>query len=102
MLWFTTRSIPRGITAKTFFASSMLNERSKVIVKLTKPSPHPPAREPFISDKDQKELMAYYYRKQQEQERVEKDNDDSYLTREWANPHSLHQQLTGQTRISYK
>ena len=103
MLWFTSKSLPRGSgSVRGFFAGSMLNERSKVILKLTRPSQHPPAREPFLSEKEQKELMAYYYHKQQEQEKMAQDNDDSYLTREWANPHALHAQLLGQHDVAYK
>eukprot|EP00770_Monocercomonoides_exilis_P000672 MONOS_663.1-p1 / transcript=MONOS_663.1 / gene=MONOS_663 / organism=Monocercomonoides_exilis_PA203 / gene_product=Putative / transcript_product=Putative / location=Mono_scaffold00011:77887-78957(-) / protein_length=230 / sequence_SO=supercontig / SO=protein_coding / is_pseudo=false len=102
MLWFATRRLERGQTLKTAFSSACANERSKITVKLTKPTPHPPVREPAISEKEQKELMAFYFKKQREEEEMAKDTDDSYLASSWADPKGLKKSLTGQAPVAWK
>ncbi|KAK2960879.1 putative Cilia- and flagella-associated protein 298 [Blattamonas nauphoetae] len=102
MVWFTTRQLERGKTLKDCLARSCVTDKSKVIVKLTKPTPHPPPREPYMSEEQQKQMMAFYYKRQRELEEISKDNDDSYLTAEWADPTQLRNKLTNQRNIDWK
>lgn len=43
------------------------NERTKVVAKLAKKGAGPPAREPVVDADTQKAMMAWYYKKQEEQ-----------------------------------
>lgn len=96
MLWFSGKKIERGQTlAQNFPKTRGFSEKSTLKVQLTHPTAHPPARETAISDDEKKAMMAYYYKKQREAEEASKDPDDSYLTKDWANPHSLKNKLTG-------
>lgn len=42
------------------------NEKTKVVLKLTKTGSGPPAREPALSEQDRKLLMAAAFKKQEE------------------------------------
>lgn len=42
------------------------NEKTKVVLKLTKIGAGPPAREPLLSEQDRKLLMAESFKKQEE------------------------------------
>lgn len=42
------------------------NEKTKIIAKLQKKGKGAPAREPIVSEEEQKHMMAYAYRKQEE------------------------------------
>ena len=48
-------------------------------------------------------MLAYYYKKQEDQKVLDKDEDDSYLNSEWANPNQLKNQLIGGGKgVSFK
>ena len=44
---------------------------------------------------EQKEMMAYWYRKQEEQKKLEAAVDDEYLNSDWADPRKLKSQFNG-------
>jgi hypothetical protein len=54
-----------------------------------------PGREPVFSQDEQKEMMAYAYRKQEEMKKLDAEMDDSYLGAEWSDPNSLKRQFHG-------
>lgn len=44
---------------------------------------------PQVDEETHKAMLSYYYKKQEEQKALKNDEDDSYLTSEWANPKAL-------------
>ncbi|XP_050519743.1 cilia- and flagella-associated protein 298-like isoform X3 [Daktulosphaira vitifoliae] len=64
-LWFSGRELLRdpGKKLNDFLGR---NEKTKVVLKLTKIGSGPPAREPLLNEQDQKLLMAHAYKKQEE------------------------------------
>jgi hypothetical protein len=72
------------------------NEKTKVVVKLAKKGSGPPTREPTVDPQAQKEMMAFFYKKQEELKRLEAIGEDaSSLSAAWADPHALKKSLMG-------
>ncbi|RUS86733.1 hypothetical protein EGW08_005523 [Elysia chlorotica] len=77
------------------------NEKTKIVAKLQKRGQGAPAREPVVSQEDQKHMMAYYYKKQEEFKKLEKEQDDSYMDSAWADPNQLKRQFQGLNNIKW-
>jgi len=71
------------------------NEKTKIVAKLAPKSAGAPCREPRIDEGTHKAMLAHYYKKQEEQKKLQADEDDSYLDAEWANPKALKDSLVG-------
>mmetsp|Transcript_36253 Transcript_36253/g.43757 ORF Transcript_36253/g.43757 Transcript_36253/m.43757 type:complete len:278 (+) Transcript_36253:168-1001(+) len=71
------------------------NEKTKIVVKLTKKGAGAPQRESPIDATTQKEMMAFYYKKQEEQKKLEDNEDDDYHNSAWANPGGLKAHFAG-------
>jgi len=78
------------------------NDKSKVVCKLQKKGAGAPAREPVVSEDEQKAMIAFYHKKQQDQEKMALEDEDAYLHSAWANPKSLKNTFTGVGDISWK
>jgi hypothetical protein len=62
-LWFSGKELLRGNKLKEFIGN---NEKTKIIVKLSKRGSGAPPREPVMSDDDRKQLMLHAHRRQEE------------------------------------
>jgi hypothetical protein len=78
------------------------NDKSKVVAKLQKKGAHAPAREPVVSEDEQKAMIAFYHKKQAEQEKMALEDEDAYMNSAWANPKALKQAFTGVGSVSWK
>jgi len=65
------------------------NEKTKIVAKLVPKSAGAPVRESRIDEDTHKAMMAHYYKKQEDEKKLQLDEDDSYLDAEWANPKAL-------------
>ncbi|KAK2823397.1 hypothetical protein Q7C36_019997 [Tachysurus vachellii] len=77
------------------------NEKTKIIVKIQKKSQRAPAREPLMSEDQQKEMMLCSYRRQEELKKLEEADDDSYLQSEWSDQQALKRQFQGLANIKW-
>ena len=75
------------------------NEKTKLVVKLGKVGGQAPARESGLDHQTQSEMMAYWYRKQEEAKKLVEDDDISYANSDWANPQGLKTSLNGMGNI---
>lgn len=78
------------------------NEKTKIVVKLAKEGANAPPREPAVDVKTQNEMMAYWFKKQEEQKKLIEDDDITFGNSEWANPTQLKQSLLGTGPVSYR
>lgn len=62
-LWWAGKELVRG---KKLIDYVGRNEKTKIIAKLQRKGQGAPAREAIFSEEDQKKMMAYAYRKQEE------------------------------------
>lgn len=62
-IWFSGKEM---LPTKQFSDYLGKNEKSKVIAKIQKKGAGAPGREPVVSEVEQKQMMAYYYKKQEE------------------------------------
>ncbi|XP_014204651.2 G-protein coupled receptor 39 [Copidosoma floridanum] len=62
-LWFSGKELLRGCKLKEFAGS---NEKTKIVVKLSKRGSGAPPREPVLTDDDRKQLMLQAHRRQEE------------------------------------
>jgi len=76
--------------------------RSQVVAKLQKRGAGAPQREPVVSEDEQKAMIAFYHKKQQEAEKMAVEDEDAYLHSSWANPKSLKSAFTGVGEVTWK
>ncbi|KAF5402550.1 hypothetical protein PHET_03911 [Paragonimus heterotremus] len=97
-LWFSGKEMLRGKLISDYVGR---NEKTKIVVKLSKRGAGAPAREPVMDEKQQRALMAHYYKKQEEWKKLEANDEDSYLDSAWAEPGQLKRQFHGLTNIKW-
>lgn len=78
------------------------NEKTKVVARLQKAGGGAPVREPAINDAERKAMMAWYFKKQEEEKALAEDKDDSYLAGTWADPRSLKSDLMGMKGVAWR
>ena len=71
------------------------NENTKVIAKLQKKGSGPPQREAPVSADEQKAMMAYYHKRQEEMKQLEQNNEDDYQNSRWADNGALKSHFSG-------
>ncbi|ELT95417.1 hypothetical protein CAPTEDRAFT_179325 [Capitella teleta] len=98
-LWWAGKEMVRGKKLCDFIGK---NEKTKIVCKLQKKGLGAPAREPVVSQDEQKAMMAHYYRKQEEMKKLDQDAEDSYLNADWADNSSLRRQFQGVNDIMFK
>lgn len=98
-LWWAGKQLMRGQKLGDFVGR---NEKTKIVAKLTKGGGSAPSREPIVDERTQKEMMAFYFKKQEELKKLEENADDSYLNAAWANPASLKASLQGSGSVSIR
>eukprot|EP00758_Cryptobia_borreli_P009615 Tbor_TRINITY_DN5495_c1_g1::TRINITY_DN5495_c1_g1_i1::g.24260::m.24260 len=99
VMWWSSKPLARESTLQQYIGK---NEKTKIIVKLAKEGSAGPPREPAIDAVTQREMMAYWYKKQEEAKKLVEDDDISFTNSEWANPAGLKQHLHGGGNISYR
>jgi len=98
-LWWANKELVRQEKLCKFIG---INEKTKIIAKLQRADYGAPVRDSPVSSDQQKEMMAYYYRKQKEIEALEKDDDDGYLNSAWADSKGVKNALNGLANVSWK
>ncbi|XP_068122193.1 cilia- and flagella-associated protein 298 [Hyperolius riggenbachi] len=78
------------------------NEKTKIVVKIQKRGHGAPAREPALSDEQQKQMMLHFYKRQEELKKLEEDEDVSYMNSDWADSSSLKRQFQGVKDIKWR
>ncbi|OXU22971.1 hypothetical protein TSAR_008958 [Trichomalopsis sarcophagae] len=76
-LWFSGKELLRGNQLKRFVGN---NEKTKLIVKLSKRGSGAPSREPVISDEERKQLMLLAHRRQEQMKEYKKDGGQQFPT----------------------
>ncbi|KAI9138927.1 hypothetical protein BKA69DRAFT_1145020 [Paraphysoderma sedebokerense] len=97
-LWWAGKEIVRGKKLGDFIGK---NEKTTVIAKLQKKGQGPPSREPPLDADGQKNMMSYWYKKQEENKKLIENEEDDYLNSVWANPKALKQQFNGLSSVSW-
>lgn len=72
-LWIVSKELTPGKLFSDFFGK---NEKQKLVAKLQKKGQGAPVREPLVDEQTHKNMMAYYYKKQEEVKTLEANNDD--------------------------
>eukprot|EP00826_Nyctotherus_ovalis_P051993 TRINITY_DN6540_c0_g1_i1.p1 TRINITY_DN6540_c0_g1~~TRINITY_DN6540_c0_g1_i1.p1 ORF type:complete len:234 (-),score=81.79 TRINITY_DN6540_c0_g1_i1:135-836(-) len=98
-LWYAGKEMARGRVLGDYLGK---NEKTTVIVKLTQTGAGAPPREPVIDKETHRQMLAYYYKKQEEAKKAEQDIDDGYLESPWANPKGLKNDLNGVGDVKWK
>merc|ERR1711871_725008 len=82
VMWWASKQLDRSKTLQDFVGK---NDKTKIVVQLTKKGAGAPQRQGQQQSKS----------KQEEWKKLEEEDDDSYLQSEWANPKSMKNQLNG-------
>eukprot|EP00277_Geminigera_cryophila_P000118 CAMPEP_0179424604 /NCGR_PEP_ID=MMETSP0799-20121207/11687_1 /TAXON_ID=46947 /ORGANISM="Geminigera cryophila, Strain CCMP2564" /LENGTH=284 /DNA_ID=CAMNT_0021199087 /DNA_START=25 /DNA_END=879 /DNA_ORIENTATION=+ len=78
------------------------NDKTKITAKLQKPGAGAPQRESAVDEKTQKEMMAFYHKKQEDMKKLQEDDEDNYLGSQWADPGHLKGHLQGTSGVRFK
>ena len=97
--WCIKKSYQRG---KYIYDYIGKNEKQTIVAKLTGPESGPPPRDMSVSKEEEIKLLSRLHKKAEELKRIEKDDDDSYLNSEWANPKGLKNSFQGLEDIDWK
>lgn len=98
-LWFTFKKLERGKLLSDYIGT---NEKTKIIVKITKAQSHMPVREPVCDEQTRKQMMSFWYKQQESDKALNGDDDESYLRSDWANTSALKQTMLGTQNIRLK
>ncbi|KAJ1549169.1 hypothetical protein HK096_000432, partial [Nowakowskiella sp. JEL0078] len=91
-LWWASKEFMLEKTLSDYIGK---NEKTNIILKVTKRGQGPPLKEPPMTEEAQKNLMAYYFRKQEEHKKLLENKEDDYVDSTWANPKSLKSAFSG-------
>ncbi|EPZ34652.1 hypothetical protein ROZALSC1DRAFT_27041 [Rozella allomycis CSF55] len=98
-LWWASKELVPNKHLSDFIGK---NEKSKVIVKLQRKGQGAPVREPAIDEKTQREMTAFFYKKQEEHKKLADNDEDDYLNSSWANPKALKNHFQGISNVSWR
>jgi len=98
-IWWSGRPLNSTESLSTYTGK---NEKTKIVVKLAKEGAAAPPREPGLDAKTQSEMMAFWYRKQEEAKKLVEDDDISFGNSKWADSNGLKSQLLGMDSIKFK
>ena len=100
ILWIVNKEMQSGKTFSGYFGS---NEKSKMVVKVTKRGGGAPQREPMIDEETHKRMLSFYHKKNEEHKKMEElDDGDQYLGSAWADSGMLKRQMQGTGDIRMK
>jgi hypothetical protein len=79
------------------------NEKTKIVVKLTRTGSGAPVRESAVDEATRIKLMSMYHKKQEELKKAESNNEDDFANSSWANPNNLKNYLvTGGKGVGFR
>jgi hypothetical protein len=92
-LWTCNKEFKRRQTVSDRLGS--VNEKTKIIAKLTTKNSGPPAREPIVSEDERNAMAEFYFKRQEELKKLSLADEDDYLNSEWADPKGMKRNLQG-------
>eukprot|EP01013_Petalomonas_cantuscygni_P038912 TRINITY_DN70156_c0_g1_i1.p1 TRINITY_DN70156_c0_g1~~TRINITY_DN70156_c0_g1_i1.p1 ORF type:complete len:302 (+),score=58.85 TRINITY_DN70156_c0_g1_i1:78-983(+) len=99
VLWFAAKQLLRERRLGDLVGR---NETMKIVVKMARAGAGMPAREQAVDSETQKAMMAYYFKKQEDQKRLEADEELGYANQPWADPRGLKDHFQGVGSIRYR
>lgn len=100
VMWWASKQLDRSKTLQDFVGR---NDKTKIVVQLTKKGAGAPVRQAQQQSKSEQEaMMAYYFKKKEEWKKLEEDDDDSYMSAAWADPKAMKSQLNGTGNVSWR
>jgi hypothetical protein len=79
------------------------NEKTKIIVKLSRSGSGAPVRESAVDEETRIKLMGMYHKKQEELKKIESHNEEDFANSSWANPNNLKNYLvTGGKGVGFR
>ncbi|KAG1970401.1 cilia- and flagella-associated protein 298 [Pimephales promelas] len=97
-LWWASKELQRGKKLQDYVGR---NEKTKIIVKIQKRGQGAPAREPLVSEDEQKQMMLHFYKRQEDLKKLEEVDDDTHLQSSWSDRQALKRQFQGLTNIKW-
>merc|ERR1719240_410971 len=94
-LWCFNKELQRDKLLSEYVGK---NDKSKVVAKLQKKGAGAPQREPLVSEDEQKAMIAFYHKKEQEMQKMALEDEDAYQNSAWANPKALKNAFSGSGR----
>ena len=92
-LWTCNKEFARGKLVSDRLGS--VNEKTKIICKMTARGADAPAREPIVSEQERNAMTEFYFKRQEELKRLAQADEDDYLNSAWADPKGLKRGLQG-------
>ena len=94
VLWWITHKLQKG-DSRSLGQALGVNDRSVLNVTLMSAKEGPPVREVVVDSGTHQNMLSYYHKRQEELNKLDEDDDDSYLCSEWTDPKELKRRLIG-------
>ncbi|TPX53932.1 hypothetical protein PhCBS80983_g06108 [Powellomyces hirtus] len=98
-IWWAGKELQRDKKVMDYVGK---NDKTKIIAKIQKKGQGAPLREAPLNEQTQKDMMAFYYRKQEEHKKLVENDEDDYINSSWANTKGLKSAFTGIGDVSWK
>ncbi len=98
-IWYAGKEMQRGKRLVDYLGT---NEKTTAVVKLAKMGTGAPLREPTIDQATHKQMLTYYYKKQEEAKKFDEIVDDRKGGEPWADPKGLKGELEGVSEVKWK
>merc|ERR1712046_167788 len=87
VMWWASKVLDRAKTLQDFVGR---NDKTKIVVQLTKKGARAPVRTGQNQpQKEQEAMLAYYFKRKEEWKKLEEEDDDSYMSSAWASPKAM-------------
>ena len=98
-LWWAGRPFERDAPLG---ARAGFNDKTRIIVTLQRAGSGAPPREAAVSDAERSAMLAWCFKKQEEDKALAEDHDDRFLSSPWADPKALRTSLNGVASVSWR
>lgn len=98
-LWFAGKCWDRDQLVSKYLGA---NEKTTIKARIESKGGNAPQREPAVDEETRAKMMSYWHKKEQESNKLEEADEDSYLNSAWANPKGFKQSVLGMGDIKFK
>eukprot|EP00158_Paraphelidium_tribonemae_P006223 Partr_v1_DN27735_c1_g1_i11_m67061 putative Chromosome 21 open reading frame 59 len=103
-LWWASKRISQHPEKHALSDFVGRNEKTNMIVKFQKIGSGPPVKDPPLNEQGQRELLAYYYKKQEQEKKLNQalDNEMDFSSSRWTDTKALKNYFNGVGNVSWK
>jgi hypothetical protein len=98
-MWFAGKCMDRDHALDKYTGK---NEKVMIKARIEPKGGNAPQREPAVDEETRAKMMSFWHKKEQESQKLENEDEDSYLNSSWANPKGFKQSVLGMGEIKFR